>query len=137
MSAAGEGVESEGRAPEAAADEALAIEEALVSLEATVGDRGFVAELLDDFLSALPAQLEAMRAACAGSDLEALHRGAHTLRSNAATFGADSLARACRALEDAARGGDAAQTQQLLGCVESEAVRAQPALAAARDERSS
>ena len=72
---------------QAAAEEALAVDEALASLEATVGDRGFVAELLDDFLSALPAQLEGMRAACAGSDLEALHRGAHTLRSNAATFG--------------------------------------------------
>ena len=137
MSAAGEGVESEGRAPGAAAAEALVVEEALATLEATVGDRAFVAELLGDFLAALPAQLEGMRAACAGGDLDGLHRGAHTLRSNAATFGAESLARACRALENAARGGETGQAPHLLGCVESEAVRAQPGLAAARDERTS
>jgi HPt (histidine-containing phosphotransfer) domain-containing protein len=115
----------------------LARDAALAELEETVGDREFVAELIGDFLTGLPAQLGELRAACAGRDLEQLHRGAHTLKSNAATFGAEDFARACRELEQAARGGETADAPELVARVEAAAARATPGLAAARDERSS
>jgi HPt (histidine-containing phosphotransfer) domain-containing protein len=125
------GVEAAGH--KADGDSTLAVDAALAQLEETVGDRAFVAELLGDFLAELPAQLAELRAALAAGDAERLSRGAHTLKSNAATFGADGLAGACRELEHAA----AADSAQLVARVEAEAASCTPGLAAARDERSS
>jgi HPt (histidine-containing phosphotransfer) domain-containing protein len=116
---------------------ALALDAALAQLEETVGDREFVAELMSDFLDALPTQVEALRAAHAAGDLESLHRGAHTLKSNAATFGAEGLAVACRELEHGARAGGGTGTGDQLARVEAESVHAAPRLVAARDERRS
>jgi HPt (histidine-containing phosphotransfer) domain-containing protein len=127
-------MEASGHDADAAAMPALAA--ALAQLEETVGDREFVAELIGDFLDGLPAQLAALRAAASSGDAGALHRVAHTLKSNAATFGAEGLAEACRELEHAARTADRADAGDLLARVEAEAGRAAPALAAARDERS-
>ena len=127
-------MEASGHEADAAAT--LALDAALAELEETVGDREFVAELIGDFLAGLPAQLVELRAACAAGDLEQLHRSAHTLKSNAATFGAEGFALACRELEHAARAGGTAETHELAARVGAEAARAAPALAAARDERS-
>jgi len=128
-------VESSG--DNASAGAALAVDAALAQLEETVGDREFVAELIDDFLAELPAQLAALRAACSEGNAEPLHRIAHTLKSNAATFGAEGLASACLELEQSARAGEPADAGELVAHVEAEAARAAPGLAAARDERSS
>jgi HPt (histidine-containing phosphotransfer) domain-containing protein len=114
-------MEASGHDEDAAAT--LARDAALTQLEETVGDREFVAELIGDFLTALPAQLVALREACAQRDQDQVHRGAHTLKSNAATFGADELAGACRELEHAAGGGDAASVQELVTRVEAAAAR--------------
>ena len=121
-------MEAAGHDADAAAMPAL--DAALARLEETVGDREFVAELIGDFLDGLPAQLSAMR------DAEELHRVAHTLKSNAATFGAEGLAEVCRELEQAARAPDPVDARELIARVEAEAARAESALAAARDERS-
>jgi HPt (histidine-containing phosphotransfer) domain-containing protein len=115
----------------------LALDTALAQLEETVGDREFAAELIGDFLEGLPAQLLALREASSQGDAEGLHRVAHTLKSNAATFGAEGLADACRQLEQAARTADPADARELVGRVEAQAELSVPALAAARDERSS
>lgn len=128
-------LEASGHDADAAAMPALAA--ALAQLEQTVGDREFVAELIGDFLAGLPAQLAALREASSHGHAEDLHRVAHTLKSNAATFGAEGLTEACRELEQAARGAELAETRELVARVEAEAARAEPALAAARDERSS
>jgi HPt (histidine-containing phosphotransfer) domain-containing protein len=114
-----------------------ALDTALAQLEETVGDREFVAELIGDFLAELPAQLLVLREASSQGDAEELHRVAHTLKSNAATFGAEGLADACRALEQAARTVGADDARELVGRVEAEARLSTPVLAAARDERSS
>jgi HPt (histidine-containing phosphotransfer) domain-containing protein len=132
---AGVELEASGHDADAAAMPALAA--ALAQLEETVGDREFVAELIGDFLDGLPAQLVALREGSSQGDAEELHRVAHTLKSNAATFGAEGLAEACRELEHAARGAEPAETRELVARVEAEVARAEPALAAARDERSS
>lgn len=116
---------------------ARALDAALADLEETVGDPEFVAELIGDFLDGLPAQLDVLRAAQSTRDLELLHRAAHTLKSNAATFGAKRFEVACRALENAARDGQPDATPELVARVEAEAARATPALAIARAERSS
>ena len=128
-------LEASGHDADAAAMPALAA--ALAQLEKTVGDREFVGELIGDFLDGLPAQLATLREASANGDAVELHRVAHTLKSNAATFGAEGLAQACGELEQAARGADPADTRELVARVEAEAARAEPALAAARDERTS
>jgi HPt (histidine-containing phosphotransfer) domain-containing protein len=117
------------------ADGAL-LEAALTELEQVVGDAAFVAELIDEFLAGLPTQRAALRAAMAADDTEQVHRLAHTLKSNAATFGGVAFAEACRELELAAQGGlpiDAALVRR----VEDEAVQLTPRLAAARDLRGS
>jgi HPt (histidine-containing phosphotransfer) domain-containing protein len=128
-------MEAPGQDADAAAT--LALDAALARLEETVGDREFVAELIGDFLAALPAQLATLREACADGDLEQLHRGAHTLKSNAATFGAEDFALACRELERVAGAGQTAELQQAVARVEAAAARSAPGLAAALDERSS
>jgi HPt (histidine-containing phosphotransfer) domain-containing protein len=118
-------------------DAALAVDAALARLEETVGDRAFVAELIGDFLAELPAQLVELRDAFSVGDAERLRRSAHTLKSNAATFGADALESVCRELEHAAGADASADAAELVARVEAEAARCAPALAAARDERAS
>ena len=119
-------MESSGQEADAAAT--LAVDAALAQLEETVGDREFVAELIGDFLGGLPAQLVELREASSEGDAERLHRIAHTLKSNAATFGAEGLADACRELEQSARAGEPAETRELVARVEAEAARAAPAI---------
>jgi HPt (histidine-containing phosphotransfer) domain-containing protein len=114
----------------------VALDTALARLEETVGEREFVAELIGDFLDGLGAQLGDMRTASTAGDRERLRRVAHTLKSNAATFGAVSLALACGELEQLARTGEPAAAGELVARVEDEAARAAPHLAAARDARS-
>jgi HPt (histidine-containing phosphotransfer) domain-containing protein len=118
-------------APQRDAD--AAIEAALAALEETVGDREFVAELIGDFLAGLPAQLAALHVACADGDGEQERRIAHTLKSNAATFGAEALAGACRELEHLPSTGGAG-THALIARVEEAAAAAVPALTAAQGE---
>ena len=136
MGRAVNGADMEASREELDAAVALALDAALAQLQETVGDREFVAELIGDFLAGLPAQLGALRAASADGDREQLRRVAHTLKSNAATFGAERLALACEELERVARSGEGADGRELIGRVEAEAARATPGLTAARDERS-
>jgi HPt (histidine-containing phosphotransfer) domain-containing protein len=66
----------------------------------------FVRELIDTFLDEAPTQLATLRNAVARGDAEEARRVAHTLKSNAATFGASSFTEVCRKLEAAARLGE-------------------------------
>ena len=65
--------------------------------EATGAD--FISELVHAFLEAAPVQIAQMRSALTASDVEAFRRAAHTLKSNAATFGAAELSALARELE--------------------------------------
>lgn len=82
--------------------------DALASLSALIGDDdpAFLVELLDDFLSGTPGQLEALGAALDAGDLETARRVAHTLTSTAATFGATELSETSRVVEIASRDRD-------------------------------
>jgi HPt (histidine-containing phosphotransfer) domain-containing protein len=100
---------------------------ALQTLQDTVGDPAFVGELVGDFLGGAPAQISALRGAVEHGDAGELRRVAHTMKGNAATFGASSLADACRDLEHAAD-GEPEPWPGLLAAVEVELERAKPAL---------
>jgi HPt (histidine-containing phosphotransfer) domain-containing protein len=68
------------------------------ALKESTGD-DFIVELIDTFLDDTPSQLEQLRTALAAQDAEAFRRAAHTIKSNAATFGANQLAALARELE--------------------------------------
>lgn len=67
-------------------------------LQATVGSE-FAAELVGTFAEEAPALFAELHAARAAGAAERFRRAAHSLKSNAGTFGAARLAEAARALE--------------------------------------
>lgn len=70
----------------------------LERLRQTLGDSG-TRDLIGTFLSEAPKLLASMRSAVEAGDLQGLRLAAHTLKSNAATFGAMSLSEIALALE--------------------------------------
>jgi HPt (histidine-containing phosphotransfer) domain-containing protein len=68
-------------------------------LQSLGGDQEFFGDLLETYFEDSPQQIGAMQAALAAGNAEGLHRAAHSLRSNSATFGARSLSARCRELE--------------------------------------
>jgi len=83
------------------------IDEAVLArlADGTGGDEGFVSELIEQFVADAPRLVAAARAGLDAGDAEEVRRAAHTLKSNAATFGAHALAGRSRELEDAANRG--------------------------------
>ena len=59
----------------------------------------FINELIDAFLEDAPNMIQNMRTAAAEGDVETFRRNAHSLKSNAYTFGATYLGRLARELE--------------------------------------
>ncbi|MGH2401139.1 MAG: Hpt domain-containing protein [Candidatus Limnocylindria bacterium] len=81
-------------------------EKVLEELRASVGgDTAFVRDLIEAYLADSAGQLEAIEAALAADDAEALVRPAHTLKSSSATVGAMDLSALARTLEMAGRAG--------------------------------
>ena len=72
-------------------------------LEITGDDLEFVDELIDTYLEDSAVQLDAMRSAAEASDVAALVRPAHSLKSSSANVGAMALAEMCRSVEADAR----------------------------------
>ena len=81
-------------------------------LQATAG-ADFVVELVDTFLEEAPQMLAEVRAALASGAAERFRRGAHSLKTNAQTFGAVLLAAQARALELGGMPTDAAAVDAL------------------------
>jgi GAF domain-containing protein/DNA-binding response OmpR family regulator len=83
------------------------IDEAVLArlADGTGGDEGFVSDLIEQFVADAPRLVAAARAGLDAGDAEEVRRAAHTLKSNAATFGAHALAGRSRELEDAAKRG--------------------------------
>jgi HPt (histidine-containing phosphotransfer) domain-containing protein len=63
----------------------------------------FINELIDAFLDEGPGMIANMRTALAASDVESFRRNAHSLKSNANTFGATELGVLAKELEFMAR----------------------------------
>jgi HPt (histidine-containing phosphotransfer) domain-containing protein len=66
----------------------------------------FVRELIHTFLEEAPAQLATLRNAVGEAEANEARLAAHTLKSNAATFGAISFMDVCRELEAASTRGE-------------------------------
>ena len=74
-------------------------------IEGLGGDYEFVVELVDQFVADTPALVAAARNGLEAGDLDGVHLATHTLKSNAATFGAHELAERSRRLEEGAKTG--------------------------------
>lgn len=74
---------------------------ALDSYREVMGDEWepFITGLIDTFLESMPQQLDELKGALAGQDLDTLRRIAHTLKSSAATLGAEQLVSICVEIE--------------------------------------
>ena len=59
----------------------------------------FINELIDAFLDDAPNMLNSMQTALAAKDVESFRRNAHSMKSNANTFGATELATLAKELE--------------------------------------
>ncbi len=68
------------------------------TLKESTGD-DFIGELIDAFLNDAPDLLAQMRSSLAGSDADGLRRAAHSMKSNAATFGAMELSALAKEVE--------------------------------------
>ena len=90
----------------------------------SMGDAEFVADLLETFTTDAPAMLDEIDSAIGNADAGTTRRIAHTLKSNAATFGARSLSEACRRLEHAAKEGDLGGAPDLAQAIRAEYERA-------------
>ena len=95
-------------------------------LQATTGSE-FAVELVDTFLEEAPGMLAELRNARADGNDERFRRAAHSVKSNANTFGAVSLAAQARELE--LRGLDADPTRDETALAELEATHASAAAA--------
>lgn len=105
----------------------------LAELRASVqDDTAFVRQLIDAYASDSAELLDAIEAALAAGDPEALVRPAHTLKSSSATLGATTLAGTARTLEMAGRSGslDADETRDAAARVRDEWVAATTAMRA-------
>ena len=91
-------------------------------LQATTGVE-FVAELVDTFLEEAPGMLAELRSARADGNAEQFRRAAHSLKSNANTFGAVCLADQARELELKGLDADPARDEAALAALEAEHTR--------------
>ena len=99
-------------------------------LQASAG-ADFVGELVDTFLEEAPIMLAGMKGALAAGQAEPFRRAAHSLKSNANTFGALVLGQAARELE--LGGLDAGKAPGALDRLDREYERARAALMGLRD----
>ena len=88
----------------------------------------FLVELVDVFLKDSPELIKEMRGGLAAGDVERVRRAAHSLKSNAASFGADRLAGLSRDLEMIAKSGALEGAESKLSEVEAAYAQLLPVL---------
>jgi HPt (histidine-containing phosphotransfer) domain-containing protein len=74
-------------------------------LENVGGDRAFLGELVETYVTDSPRLFAELRAAIFAGDAEVARRAAHSLKSTSASMGALPLSRLCREIELAAADG--------------------------------
>jgi signal transduction histidine kinase/CheY-like chemotaxis protein/HPt (histidine-containing phosphotransfer) domain-containing protein len=100
-------------------------------------DPGFIREMIDQFLTDAPGLVTAMRDGLDSGDADAVRRAAHTLKSNASTFGAHGLAERSASLEASAKAGDLADADGAVATIYDLLARVSIDLPAAWDRISS
>ena len=96
--------------------------------ESMGGDDAFVAELIEQFVTDSPALVKAARKGLEAGDADEVRRASHTLKSNAATFGANELADRSSRLEAAARAGELGEGPAQIDAIDDELERVHTAL---------
>lgn len=102
----------------------------------TGGDRAFLVELIDTFSTDAAGLLADLEAAADSGDDAAMMRPAHSLKSNAASFGAHQLAELCRSVEHDAREGGVPDAVTRVAAIRDELVVVEAALQAEREDGS-
>lgn len=82
----------------------------------------FINELIDTFLDDTPRMMQDMKSALQANDADSFRRAAHSMKSNAATFGAGPLAELAKMLELLGRENKLSETGDRLQSLE-EAVK--------------
>ena len=100
--------------------------DALRELQAVMGDEFGL--LVRTFATDSAQRVDAVRAAAAAGDADALRRAAHSFKGSAGNMGALRLAELCRLIEDAARDGNIAAAQGPLDELAAEFASAQAEL---------
>lgn len=103
-----------------------------VLLEAVGGDAAFLAELIDAYFVDTLELLATMRRSLTSKEAQELQRAAHSLKSNSASFGAHTLTRLCRELEERAKDNRLAGADALVAQIETEYSQVERSLQAAR-----
>jgi signal transduction histidine kinase/CheY-like chemotaxis protein/HPt (histidine-containing phosphotransfer) domain-containing protein/PAS domain-containing protein len=101
-------------------------------LEMGGGDRDFLAEMIDSYLTTAPALLEKLRVSASSGDAATLRLAAHTLKSGSKDMGATTLAAIFAELENFGHQGELAPTPALVAEAESLFSQVAAALAAVR-----
>jgi HPt (histidine-containing phosphotransfer) domain-containing protein len=92
-------------------------------------------DLIDLFCRETPERTQVLAAALAAGEREQVERSAHTLKSTAATFGAEAMRAIAAEAEIAARAGRLDQVTQLLAGLERACAQVREALAAERSKK--
>ncbi len=98
-------------------------------------DADFLASLVELFLCDSPELIQQMHSGLKTNDIELVRRAAHSLKSNAASFGANRLAGAARELEMTAKSGALEGADSNLAAIESEYAALLPVLMEMKNER--
>lgn len=92
------------------------------ALAALGDDESLLRELIEVFLADVPERLAALQAAASAGDLATVTHQAHALKGECGTLAATDTVAKFRALEMAARAGDAVAVGELLGVAVAAAV---------------
>jgi HPt (histidine-containing phosphotransfer) domain-containing protein len=92
------------------------------------GDLELLAELIDIFLRSGPNLLENLEQSISKDDAAGLRMAAHSLKANAADFGATILANLCQELEELGKAGQLDGAADYTNQIQAEYVRVQVAL---------
>ena len=118
-------------------DDPLDAEAVRALLELLGGDAEGLAEIVDACLEEGPQRLGELRQGAAAGDAVLVGRAAHTLKANAAMFGAARLELLCRELEVRARAGDLGSAADEVEAIDAEWLAVRPLLVALRGEGAS
>jgi HPt (histidine-containing phosphotransfer) domain-containing protein len=101
------------------------------------GDSEALADVVDAFLEEAPVRIAEVGSGVDAGDAALTRRAAHTLKSNALTFGAEELAELSREIEARAATGELAQAGELVHPLETEWSAVLPALRNLRERGAS
>ena len=99
-------------------------------LECAGDDWAFMAELADAFYEDAPNLIQEAQQAWQAGDAGTLRRAAHSLKSNAANFGAEEMRQMCKELEDMGKAGALAGADLRLEQISAEFARVKQAVQA-------